>query len=214
MSASEAPKRQNRIASGKNWNPPQRPVGGTSSTTNRPSQHPAQHTVARTKGTKWDTLPSLLEPGHTQSTKNSTMVLGKAAAQGPAASVSKPAGPSNFASHVISREADDPRREGFIKRQLRSKARQIRESEFINARTKGTAHKSPIKKVAKTRPRHVIRRKDVFIPSTLTVATLAKLMNVKLGGSGPILLSRLTHGGNSQSIGQNATRRNGRRGQL
>ncbi|CAA7267901.1 unnamed protein product [Cyclocybe aegerita] len=49
------------------------------------------------------------------------------------------------------------------------------------SRVKDLLPKAPIKKVSKPKPRYTAqRRKNVFIPSTLTVATLARLLNVKL----------------------------------
>jgi hypothetical protein len=49
-------------------------------------------------------------------------------------------------------------------------------------------NKPPIKRPVKRKAKQIVRRKDAFIPTTLTVAMLARLLKVKLGMTNPFLV--------------------------
>lgn len=82
----------------------------------------------------------------------------------------------DYSSFQIFRDHDDPRRALGRKRVAPE-----RNTYHEYNRRETVVNKPLIKKSVKRKTKLIVRRKDVFIPTTLTVAMLARLLKVKLG---------------------------------
>jgi hypothetical protein len=82
----------------------------------------------------------------------------------------------DYSSFHVFRDHDDPQRAPRRKRDAPE-----RNTYLAHNRRNSVSNKSLNKKSVKPKFKQIVRRKDAFIPTTLTVAMLARLLKVKLG---------------------------------